>query len=768
MKSKTYPALYLLVSLLLLFPMFLSAQLPKRVDGEGIKKIISLLASDEYQGRETGTKECTMAEDYFANECKKLKLLPAGDEGSYYYNYSLRDRKEGEKPTLIIDDRIFISGRGEDFNLTHGSDGGNAESEIVFAGYGIFSPEKKRNDFDSIDIRGKIVLIKHGAPRNDIAAWRPYSIDSVKADYCYKNGAAGVLFYEPADRTNAQIIIPFYNNTLARYSVLPGFPVFTVDERVVRFIFQKTNFSYWRISHTIDRQTSSFNTGKKCNISAKVSKPLNIKARNVLGMIPGSDPKLKNEYIIIGGHLDHIGVGQDGTVRNGADDNASGPSVALGIARAMVKNKFRPKRSIIFAAWTGEEKGLLGSKAWCEKPGIDLKKVVVYFNLDMVGLGDGNLDMPGTEFAPEVFEFIKKNADSTLLKHINWEKGGLGGSDHNYFLLHGVPAFAGMTSGSHPDYHQSGDDPDKIKAGILQLTGDFIYYCTEKIADSKEVFISENRFAENKIKLIEYSLLLPVLSTIYKKELENSSARLAIVDFSVLEKSSDPLENFLSLLRGFDSSLVSGKTEEKFILASSAYEAVYPKSDENSGLLASFNPDGIGLDETWFKVLAKYGYRLAAIDYKSSVLNDPSGLKKLMKLSGENGVGLILDKLSASSLETVLKSSDSPCMILSKDPNAYSDNLISLIKEGHHLVVYQLNKDAGMKNDLDTFEALKKKVGDEYIAISPGDLSESSSDYFKRFLLNFISVYPDEDYQNMIFSGNFIQFAAESLQIKQR
>ena len=768
MKRKKSSVLTVLIGILIIIPTALSAQLPKRVDGESIKGIISLLASDEYQGRETGMPGCIMAEDYFANEFKKLKLLPGGDNGSYYYNYSFRDEDEKEKPALAIEDRTFISGWNEDFYLTYRSDGGNAEGEIVFAGYGIFSPEKKRNDFDSIDIKGKIVLIKHGAPLKDISGWRPYCIDSVKAEYCYRNGALGVLFYEPIERTYQLNLVPYYNNTLAKQSALPGFPVFTVDERVARYVFQKTKFSYWRTMQNIDRQTASFNTGKKCKISAKVSIDQNKKARNVLAVLPGSDPKLKNEYILIGGHIDHIGIGLDGAIRNGADDNASGPAVALGIAQAMIKNKFKPKRSIVFVGWTGEEKGLLGSKAWCEKPGIDLKKIVVYFNLDMVGLGDGNLDMPGIEFAPEVYEFIKRNSDSTLLKHIKWEKGGLGGSDHNYFLIHGVPAFAGMTSGSHPDYHQAGDDADIIKTDILQLTGDFIYYCTEKIADSKESFISEKRFYENKIKLIDYNLVLPLLSNNYKKDLENRSAKLAIVDFSDVAISPDPQENFLSLLKGFDDILKSNKTEEKIMLATNANEAVNSKWMDKLGLLASYNPASIGLDETWFKVLAKYGYRLAVVDSQSAVIKDSLALKRLIQLSHENGVGLILNNLSPAALETILKRSQGPCLILSKDPAMYTGNLISLIKEHSHLVVYLLNKEAGIQNDFAKFEELKNQVGDELITIAPYDLSENNYNYFNQFLLNFINVYTNEDYQAKILTENFIQFAANSLQVNQR
>ncbi|MHC1705164.1 MAG: M20/M25/M40 family metallo-hydrolase [Tenuifilaceae bacterium] len=762
MNNNKSTLLYLIFSILLLIPTSISAQLPKKVDGDNIKKIISIISSDEYQGRETGKIGSVMVEDYFANEFKKLKLIPAGDKGSYYYDYSIKDEAEDEKPLLSIDDRSFYSGWGEDFNLSYRSDGGNAEAEIVFAGYGIYCPEKKRNDYDSIDIKGKIVLIRRGAPRKDISGWRPYSIDSVKAEYCYKNGAVGVLFYSPTERTVEQNLVPYYNNSLGKKSVLRGFPVFTVDERVARFVFLKTKKSYWRISSTMDRQNVSFSTGKKCKMSAKASSGQQIKTRNVLAMLPGSDPKLKNEYILIGGHIDHIGIGQDSVIRNGADDNASGPSVALGIAQAMVKNKYKPKRSIIFVGWTGEEKGLLGSKAWCEKPTIDLKKIVVYFNLDMVGLGDGKLDMPGTDFAPEVYEFIKKNTDTTSLKQINWEKGGLGGSDHNYFLMKGVPAFAGMTSGPHPDYHQAGDDADKIKADILQMVGDFIYHSTEKIASSKENFISENRFNENKIKLVDYHILTPIFSNIIKADLENKNANLAIIDFSDIAKSENPQENFISLLKGFD----SNKAGDRFLLATNPYEAVYSKWMEKFGLLATFNPQSIEYDETLFKVLAKFGYRFATVNNNSKAITDTTILKKLIKLANGNGVGLVLNNLPTAFLEKILKKAKNPCLVLSNDPISYSDNLISIIKANNHLVVYQINNKLGVQNTFENYEVIKKKIGNELITISPEDLSENNYNYFKQFLLKFLATYPNKDDQAQIFTDNFIQFASKSLQVR--
>jgi len=746
---------------LLHLPFVISAQLPVRVDGENIKKIITTIASDEYQGRETGTRGCEMAEEYFANEFKKLKLVPVGDNGTYFYQYTIPNEEFDVKPSLVIDDRSFYYGYNEDFSVAYKSDRGEAGAEIVFAGYGIFNPEKNHNDFDSIDIKNKIVLMKRGAPKNDIAGWRPSCIDSVKAEYCYKHGATGVLFFEPASRTNQQILIPGYNNHLAYVSVIPGFPVFSVDERVARYILSNSGKSYYRLIYTIDSQISSFNTGRKCSMSAKANSKPSINTRNVMAMITGSDKKLKDEYIIIGGHIDHIGVDDAGNIRNGADDNASGPAVALGIAQAMVKNKFKPKRSIVFIGWTGEEMGLLGSKAWCEKPTIDLKKIVLYFNLDMVGLGNGSLNMPGTEFAPEVYEFIKKNTDTTSLQKITWSKGGLGGSDHNYFLTHGVPAFAGMTAGSHPDYHQPADDPEKIKPEILQLTGDFIYYCSEKIANAKENFITAQRFDENKFRLVNYSILRPVYSKNFHAELENKNFKLGLVDFSDVASSSDPEENFINLLGAFNNATAEKKPTDNYTLVMTPYEAMMNRM----ALLAVFNPEAIHGEELKFKVLARFGYRLARIDNNSAILRDTAALRKFVRLSSETGVGLILDNLNESSLEQVLSFATDPCLVLSKDASLISDSLLSRIKEKEHLLVFQPRPENSIESDLKKFSLLMDKVGRDHIAITPEDLSDTNYIFFKGFMKLFIVMYPDQDFQYKILTGNFYNVAAKSLQV---
>jgi hypothetical protein len=378
----------------------------------------------------------------------------------------------------------------------------------------------------------------------------------------------------------------------------------------------------------------------------------------------------------------------------------------------------------------------------------------------MVGLGNGNLNMPGTEFAPEVYEFIKKNVDTTTLKRINWSEGGPGGSDHNHFLYHGVPAFAGMTAGSHPDYHQPGDDPEKISASVLQFTGDFIYHCTEKIANAKENFISEKRFDENIARLITCNLYEPVDSKNFLNELKNKNFRIAFVDFSETALSDDPKDNLITLLDAYDKASGEARKSEKFMLAATAYDAM----NYRRGILAAFDPDDIQSNGLMVRVLAKYGYRLAHIRKDAMVLNDTVLLKNLVKVAAENGIGLMLDDLGKPDLEKVLSLVTEPCLIYNTDLSSVSELLAGNIEKQNHLVIYQPVRENGIQEDLNRFASIMSIVGQDNIVITPADLSEAGFDYFKQFTKQFNLTYPDKTFQSKVLTGNFYDLAVKSLQ----
>jgi hypothetical protein len=732
------------------------SQIRFHVDAEYIKDVISDIASDDFQGRETGTAGCVMAEEYFESELSKLGLIPAGDSGSYFFNYSIPKEEFDMTAGLTIDDRSFFLGYNEDFSVVYKSESGDVKGNLVFAGYGIYDPEKNRNDFDTLDLRNKIVIMKRGAPRNDMQSWIPSCIDSVKAAYCYDHGALGVLFYEPLIRTDQRILKPSFGNHLAMVRVIPGFPVFSIDERVVRYVFSQNGQSYYRVNNLIETQASAFSTKSVCHMTASGKKNQSIVSRDILGMIRGTDKNLREEYVVIGGHIDHLGMDEHGKLWNGADDNASGPAITLAIARAMVKSKFRPKRSIVFAAWTGEEMGLLGSKAWCDHPTIDASKIVVYFNLDMVAVGNGKLNMPGTSYGPELTNFIRQNIDTSLLRNIVWSEGGISGSDHSNFLNLGVPAFAGMTAGSHPDYHQPGDDPEKISKAVLKFTGDFIGNCAAAIADSRSDFNNQARHEENRMKLLSFSFFQPVSLEQCNEKLSEANFKQGLVNFSHSKRSSDENENFIALLSQLDS--VLQKSGNKFVYTTTAYDAMMTRE----GLIAAFNPDDVGMDDLKLKVLASQGYRIAMVDGSNIICSDTARMRHFLQVCHQNGLGVILNNLPVPCIEAITSASADPVIIMNSE--FLSDRIFSNIKARGHLVIYSLKASDIMSQDNKNLTNLIQLAGDDHILISPSDMTDGNLRYLKMFIRQYSKSAKDKSLQYKLMNDNFHDFAVKSMQ----
>ena len=210
--------------------------------------------------------------------------------------------------------------------------------------------------------------------------------------------------------------------------------------------------------------------------------------KNVLAWIPGSHAALKNEYVLIGAHYDHIGAMRDGEdkVNNGADDNASGTAVILEIARALGTMKEKPLRSILFGWWSGEEKGLLGSKFYVESPTVNLRAVVACLNLDMVGRNaEDTIDIEGTGCSPDLRALFDRVNSRKIFKSINYGvKEVKNDTDHFHFFKAGIPAVE-FFSGYHADYHKPGDESEKITKPKLEKVARFVSIAAWELANSK-------------------------------------------------------------------------------------------------------------------------------------------------------------------------------------------------------------------------------------------------------------------------------------------
>ena len=759
------------IFIVLFFHSNVFSQYEKKVDGVKIKQYITTISADEYAGRESGTKGCVMAEEFFAKKYEELKLKPAGENNSFFYSYTLPFNKVLGDVSLVINDRVFYYGRNDDFSIERNSTGGKASGEIAFAGYGLISKENDWNDFEKLDIKGKIVLIRRGCPNNEIEKWKESAADSVKAEYCSKNGALGILFYEASMNANLFQMTPTnnpsYPRSLSKYNPFKNFPIFRIDNRVVSNILENVP-NERDILRSRDLKNVSVLTGKKATMSAKIDYDPERKVRNVLAMIPGTDSKLKNEAIIIGGHLDHIGKEINGKINYGADDNASGPAVALGVAEAMMKNKFKPKRTIIFTGWSGEEEGLLGSAAWCKNPNWDLNKVVVYFNLDMVGLGEVKLNFPGIYYGKEVWKFISKNVDSAYLKNVNPSRGGPGGSDHTPFLQKGVPAFAGMTAGQHPDYHTPGDVSEKIDSDILQFVGDYMYKCIELLANSKEDFIPEKRNDNIKFQMANIINPTPLKATDFRTQLLNKEQDISFVDYSESISGEDYNQNFLKLLRLFDDSLKSMRNDKEYTLIQNLNDGRMLGYQNKSGLAASIDLSKLGYDELLCRMIGKAGARFGIIKKDAPFAKNKFDKKRTLANMMDAGIVITLDNLSQSEISNILYQVERPVAIESKDINILNDDIIKLIKSKGHLFIYQFSNTTPNTEIINNLKELKSKLGESSISISLDEFNTANYEKFKEIFLTLDKGAIGEGMAEKICSENMINFTTKATQIIQQ
>jgi hypothetical protein len=376
---------------------------------------LEFLAADELEGRDTSSKGQAIARSYIQSLYKTWGILPLGDGagGKRVYEQSLpmiiKTYGEGTALELITSttSQRFIADR--DFGFVMGVDfAGKIEGPVVFCGHGVAAPDLGYDDFSGVDVRNKIVLIAAGkpggrrsdSPFNSPEHWARFEGRRTPAENCARllagKGAAALLVADDSmDRSvsphgykrDARIMSSGNRVYSPALSVAdPMVPTFWVSSRIAEAAFQKISKNFAETVQRIDAELRpySFNLpGLELRVNVELEQRVSACA-NLLGMIEGSDPELRKEYVVIGAHLDHLGITKDGYVFNGADDNASGSVGVLQIARALTLDPEKPRRSIVFAHWTGEEKGLIGSRYFLKFPPVPLKDIVAYINLDMI------------------------------------------------------------------------------------------------------------------------------------------------------------------------------------------------------------------------------------------------------------------------------------------------------------------------------------------------------------------------------------------------
>ncbi len=529
MKGKNATRMLLVLCLAVAISAPLRAQKTSvKVDGGRIYDLIAYMADDAFLGRYTGTPEMHKCQEWAKGLFEEWGLEPGGENGTYFQAVPIgRSRTFSTGiPSLMINGREFYAKFG-DFSIdTRSSTGTKIKGNLVFAGFGISAPEKGLDEYAGIDVKGKIVLALKGNP-NDVPAprgrfspdespeaepldeWAAESQDSTKIQTAYAKGAAGIILYNA--NPDARTTMRGRRGSSWQLEVKRDFIIVSdIDESVYEWVLwtdpQESSGGFSRRMNKLQLDIKagtarSYDTGKKTEIKGFERTDSfgeqygNDECRNVIGKITGSDPVLKNEHIVLGGHFDHLTM-RNGQIYNGADDNASGSAVVMEVARLMKTHNIVPKRSIYFCLWTGEELGLIGSQYWVNNPtaGADIDRVVTNFNMDMVGLGT-RIGAPGALNFPSIWEVIKRDQDQDIIDAVDAREGGPGGSDHSGFIRLGIEALALMTSGGggHPDYHDTGDDYWLIDKEILRKTGQFVLQATVNLANEPGTLIIPDR-----------------------------------------------------------------------------------------------------------------------------------------------------------------------------------------------------------------------------------------------------------------------------------
>lgn len=365
-----------------------------------IEKHMEYLASDVFEGRGTGTTGGSLAAKYIALEYSKYGLIPIGDNESYYHNipmhgsYPLKSSElkiysDNEEKSLQLEDDYLLYKSGQQTFTP-------IPLQLVFVGYGIIAPEFDYNDYQSVNVEGKIVVFLEGEPESDDVDFfdgevpTVYSYIASKQRIAVSRGAAGSILIPDEDNIDWQKTISdfaFEDVSLA-YSSSNNLSLL-INPESVDYLFQNSDITYDQIKIMKDEnRLTSFNMATKLTFKGEYVQRDFI-SQNIAGMIEGSDPDLKDRYVIVSAHYDHLGIGpsvEGDSIYNGALDNAIGVAVLLELAKQFTELENTPKKSLIFLALTGEEKGLLGSTYYTDNPLVPLYKTIANVNIDGIAL----------------------------------------------------------------------------------------------------------------------------------------------------------------------------------------------------------------------------------------------------------------------------------------------------------------------------------------------------------------------------------------------
>jgi aminopeptidase YwaD len=463
---------------------------------ETIQARIAYLASDELAGRESGTKGNELAARFVADAFRKAGLKRVGtakqtdagakpDGSGYFQPFAFTAGRAAGKNNVL---QVLVAGKkrswhvGAEFEPALISATGKAAGNLVFAGRGIVS--KERDDYGGLDVKGKVVLVLADSPSADPRSGATEFPDNLQKVIAARDkGAAALILVQPEDG-----VWPRLGGE--RMTGDAGIPVVLLRRSVAAEWLKESGQDLAAIERDLAQGPRARVLGVRiAALSTDVRKVTKTTA-NVVGLLEGSDPALRNEVVVIGAHLDHLGMGGPASlsdsrtpqIHHGADDNASGTAGVMALADYFSSLSTRPKRSILFMAFSGEELGLLGSAHYVKDPIVPLDRTVAMLNMDMIGrMAANKLIISGSGTSP-AWNALLDAVNGTAKFSVTRSESGFGASDQQSFYTAKIPVLFFFT-GLHADYHRPSDTADKINAADESRVLEMVADCAARIAD---------------------------------------------------------------------------------------------------------------------------------------------------------------------------------------------------------------------------------------------------------------------------------------------
>jgi hypothetical protein len=487
-----------------------------------LKDYLSFIASDEMEGRDTPSRGLDTTAKFLATNLSRWGFKPAGDDGSYFQKISLsRDLVDKEETRVEFNNQPLAF--GTDY-IPAARPAAIPATQLVFAGNGWFIKSKSIDAYRGIDAKGKIAVIfapANGYPQGvksaDLTGKRGEDWMNA-AEYAQKQGVAGIVivpdfqYLANWDRNRTRVTERGLTK-VDKFQASAGsqIPQLFLSPHLAEFLFQDERQTAQSIFESIYAgkmpEPFALNANKQLSITVKV-KSDHAGTQNVVAVFEGSDPILKNEYVALGAHYDHVGIGlpvNGDAIYNGADDDGSGTTALLAMAEALSKARIRPKRSVLFVWHTGEERGLWGSRYFTSYPTLPLANIVTQINIDMIGRskkeGDTNPRNRELSGSNEIYVIGSRMMSAelgALVENVNKQYLNITydyryddpadpnrfffRSDHYNYARKGIPIVF-FFDGEHEDYHRPGDSVDKIDFQKMEKVSRTIYLTLWEVAN---------------------------------------------------------------------------------------------------------------------------------------------------------------------------------------------------------------------------------------------------------------------------------------------